>query len=147
MAKGLALVIDLAKGKQQEAGELLASAQAQLARAEEQLQQLSSYRAEYQQRFQQNSGRGVSIHSLLDGQQFMRQLDRAISAQADEVFHKENLVAQARSTWQDAARYRQSLEQYHEQQLQRAAHKREKREQRLLEDSYVARQFMADLDD
>jgi flagellar FliJ protein len=147
MAKGLALVIELAKGKQQEAGELLASAQAQLARAEEQLQQLSSYRAEYQQRFQQNSGRGVSIHSLLDGQQFMQQLDKAISAQADEVFHKENLVAQARSTWQDAARYRQSLEQYHEQQLREAAQKREKREQRLLEDTYVARQFMADLED
>jgi flagellar FliJ protein len=73
--------------------------QDRLATAERQLAELRRYREEYA--LGRHAG-GMSVHALLNRQQFVDRIDGAISQQLGEVARRQRLLDQAGQAWREA---------------------------------------------
>ncbi len=100
----LDILLDLARQQLDDAALGLRNAADKLRLAQEQRQQLDSYRHDYQQRAQQSLGAGVSASNYRNFVQFLETLDNAISLQNKTVSQLEDAMAHARSTWQQKKR-------------------------------------------
>lgn len=90
--------VDQAHHKAEDALAKLATQQQQLARAEQQLDELTRYRNEYAA-----AGDGaVSVQALQNRQQFVARIDQAIAQQAAEIDRQHRRLDHARDHWVQA---------------------------------------------
>ena len=111
-------LVDLAEDRSQNAAQALARLTQAWQNAENKLNQLRGYLAEYNARLQQQAQTGFSISQLRDFQAFILKLEMAIRAQAEEVEGCKARWEHGQAEWQ--ARERevkayQTLRQRHEQ--------------------------------
>lgn len=111
-------LVDLAEDRSQSAAQALARLTQAWQNAENKLNQLRGYLAEYNARLQQQAQTGFSISQLRDFQAFILKLEMAIRAQAEEVEGCKARWEHGQAEWQ--ARERevkayQTLRQRHEQ--------------------------------
>jgi flagellar protein FliJ len=90
---------DQAKQRSEDAVLRLADQQQRLAKAERQLAELRGYRQEYAN---PAGASGLTVGALLNRQQFVERIDRAIAQQALEIERQQRLLEQARAQWRDA---------------------------------------------
>lgn len=96
-AKRLQPAVDLAHKKTEDALAALATQQQQLARAEQQHQELQRYRNEYAA-----NGGAQSVTALLNRQEFVARIDQAIAQQAAEIERQQRRLGQVRDLWRQA---------------------------------------------
>jgi len=89
---------DQAKQRSDDTLAQMAAQQAQLARAETQLAELTRYRDEYAV----SNGGAMAISALLNRQTFVERIDRAIIQQLVEVGRVKRSYEQGRNRWQQA---------------------------------------------
>lgn len=89
---------DQARQRSEDAVLKLAEQQQTLARAERQLAELRGYRQEYAM----EAGGGMSVNALLNRQQFVERIDRAIAQQAHEIERQRRLLEHVRRQWHEA---------------------------------------------
>jgi len=90
---------DQARQRSEDAVLKLADQQQRLAKAERQLAELRGYRQEYAA---PPSVGGLTATALMNRQQFVERIDRAIAQQALEIERQRRLLDQARGLWRDA---------------------------------------------
>lgn len=90
---------DQAKQRSEDAVLKLAEQQQRLAKAERQLMELRGYRQEYAN---PPSAGGLTATALMNRQQFVERIDRAIAQQTIEIERQRRLLDQVRSQWRDA---------------------------------------------
>lgn len=90
---------DHARDKRETATQRLADQQQRMQLAEHQLGELQRYRAEYAL---DASGAGMTVAALLNHQQFIERLDKAIQQQDFEVQRQRRLLDQASIDWRAA---------------------------------------------
>jgi flagellar FliJ protein len=93
-------LINLAEDKSQAAAQALARLKQAWQEAENKLQQLQGFLAEYNQRLQQQAQTGFSISQLRDFQAFILKLELAIRAQVEEVERCRIRWQQGQEEWQ-----------------------------------------------
>lgn len=135
MAKStqLDLVLDLAKNLEDEAGQQLRDAQAQLEREKIQLVELQSYYQGYEQAFSQRI-RGIKAASLMRDRAFLNQLSQLQKQQIQAIERASQLVNHKRNAWLEAHSKAQSLQELIDRQRRQADRELDKREQKLLDD-------------
>ncbi|KRE90914.1 flagellar export protein FliJ [Frateuria sp. Soil773] len=89
---------DQARQRSEEAVQKLAEQQQALAKAERQLSELRGYRQEYAV----EAGGGMSVSALLNRQQFVERIDRAIAQQLHEIERQRRMLEHARGQWREA---------------------------------------------
>jgi flagellar FliJ protein len=109
--KQLDRVALLAKTAEVKAADALAQKQREFQKSSQQLQQLEGFRSEYELRLKAMSGNGISVRQLQDYQQFLGNLNRAISQQSDEVERDGVQVQSEREHFIERSLRRDSLEQ------------------------------------
>jgi flagellar protein FliJ len=95
---------DLAHDRQEAAMQRLAEQQQKLAKAEQQLEELRKYRAEYAE-----TQGGVSVSALLNRRQFVERIDQVIAQQVSEVARQRRYLDGARNQWREAHAREQAL--------------------------------------
>ena len=95
-----------AREMRETAAQRLAEQQERLRAAEHQLSELRRYRAEYAL----DSAAAVSVSALLNRQQFVERIDRAIAQQLLEVERHGRLLEQAGANWRAAHARERALE-------------------------------------
>jgi flagellar FliJ protein len=95
---------DLAHDRQEAAMQRLAEQQQKLAKAEQQLDELQKYRAEYAE-----AAGGVSVSALLNRRQFVERIDQVIAQQINEVARQRRLLDGVRNQWREAHAREQAL--------------------------------------
>lgn len=122
----------LAEDKSEGAARLLARFKLAWQEAQDKLDLLQGYRAEYGQRMRQPDGQAFSIQQLRDFQAFIAKLEVAIEAQMKEVASARQQWERAQAEWgereREANAYR-TLRQRHEQTERKAEEKRDQRTQ------------------
>ena len=91
--------VDQAKHRSEDAVLQLADQQQRLAKAERQLAELRGYRQEYA--LEAGAG-GLTASALLNRQQFVERIDRAIVQQSTEIERQQRLLEHARAQWRAA---------------------------------------------
>lgn len=89
---------DQARQRSEDAVQKLAEQQQALARAERQLAELRGYRQEYAM----EAGGGMSVNALLNRQQFVERIDRAIAQQVQEIERQRRQLEHVRTQWREA---------------------------------------------
>lgn len=90
---------DQAKQRSEDAVLKLAEQQQRLAKAERQLMELRGYRQEYAN---PPGAGGLTATALMNRQQFVERIDRAIAQQTIEIERQRRLLDQVRGQWRDA---------------------------------------------
>lgn len=90
--------VDQAKQRSEDTLAQMAAQQTQLAKAENQLTELTRYRDEYAVA----NGGAMAISALLNRQVFVERIDRAIVQQGTEISRLNRLCEQGRQRWQQA---------------------------------------------
>ncbi|NUO73686.1 MAG: flagellar export protein FliJ [Frateuria sp.] len=90
---------DQAKQRSEDAVLKLAEQQQRLAKAERQLAELRGYRQDYAA---PPAAGGLTATALMNRQQFVERIDRAIAQQMLEIERQRRLLEQARGQWRDA---------------------------------------------
>jgi len=95
---------DQAKQRSEDAVLKLAEQQQRLAKAERQLMELRGYRQEYSNQISANppSAGHLTATALMNRQQFVERIDRAIEQQTVEIERQRRLLDQVRGLWRDA---------------------------------------------
>jgi len=133
-AARLAPVVEMAERAEREAARQMAHMQGLLARAEAQLGELESYRADYQQQWITEGSKGVSGQWLMNYQRFLSQLETAIGQQLQSInWHRQNLE-KARAIWQQRYARVEGLRKLVQRYLDEARAAEDKREQKLLDE-------------
>ena len=133
-AERLAPVVEMAERAEREAARQMAHMQGLLAKAETQMNELESYRADYQQQWISEGSKGVSGQWLMNYQRFLSQLETAIGQQLQSIdWHRKNLE-KARETWQQRYARVEGLRKLVQRYLDEARAAEDKREQKLLDE-------------
>lgn len=104
-------IVHVAQKKEQEAARRVGEARGELARREQQLEELKQYRDEYAQRFDSEGQQGgVSSASLLSYRRFLAQLNTAIEQQGLVVEQARGFVRQRIAEWQETRSRLQAME-------------------------------------
>lgn len=105
-------VIELAERKRDEALAALSAARRELQAAQEQMDQLTAYANEAQQRWQARCASGVDAAWLMHHRQFMAKIDHAIDFQTGVLAQKRHQIDQAQRQVHEAERELATLRQY-----------------------------------
>ena len=142
MAKDqLAVVQRLAERHEKEAGARLSSAQAALASAENQLKQIFDYRHDYHRLATGDSGNLIDTHRLQAARHFLSELDKIARKQRSIIGQAELALEQQQMSWVDAKRRHMAIDKLRKQRRKEQQVADEKREQRELDDLFVARKL------
>jgi len=98
-AERLQPAADQARQRSEDAVQRLAEQQQALIKAERQLAELRGYRQEYAL---DEGGGGLSVAALLNRQQFVERIDRAIAQQQREIERQRRMLEHARAQWREA---------------------------------------------
>lgn len=124
-AQRLQPAADQAHQKTEDALAHLANAQQQMAKAEQQLGELTQYRREYAA-----AGNGAqNVSALLNRQQFVARIDQAIKQQAVEVERQRRRLDQVRAAWRSAHARESALDTVIAQHVEHERRAEERREQ------------------
>ncbi len=121
----LAPAADHAREKREAAAQRLAEQQKRLQAAEHQLSELRRYRSEYAL----DGAAAVSVSALLNRQQFVERIDRAIAQQLLEVERQRRMSEQAGASWRDAHARERALDSVIGQAREQERRSEERREQ------------------
>ncbi|MCG5499526.1 flagellar export protein FliJ [Ectothiorhodospira lacustris] len=131
-SKRMEPVVQVADNRQQLAAQRLGQSQQALEDRMARLEELSSYRDEYAQRFESQSGAGMTGVSVRDYRLFLHRLNEAIEQQARMVAAARHELEMSRGRWVEASGKTKALnrvvEQF-QQEERRAADRREQAEQ------------------
>lgn len=122
---------DQAKQRSEDAVMKLAEQQQRLAKAERQLAELRGYRQEYAQT---PAAGGLTVSALLNRQQFVERIDRAIAQQTVEIERQHRLLAQARTQWRDAHAREAALDNVIDRYREQERQSEERREQNEIDE-------------
>ena len=128
----LQVVLDLENRREKAALEVFQSAQAELQRQQERLDELERYHEEYQQQLRGNTNRTMAASQLQAGQQFISQLAAAIAQQQRQVDHYRERADEARDEWRKAWERREGMARYIE-----TCRERERREDERIDQKAV----------
>lgn len=117
--------VEQARQRSEDALLQLAAQQQRLARAGQQLDELQRYRGEYAD----NGGGSLTVGALLNRQQFVERIDRAIAQQQAEIARLQQRLAESRGHWQQAHARESALDSVVEQYREQARQAEERREQ------------------
>jgi len=117
--------VDLAHQRSEDALAELARQQQQLAKAEQQLEELERYRSEYAI----GGAEALSVSALLNRQGFVEKIDHAIRVQVAEVARQKRLLERVRDHWQQAHARESALDTVVAQQLEHERRAEDRREQ------------------
>lgn len=136
----LAMLIELAQNKTDEASRRLGQLQRAQIGAAEKLEMLIHYRQEYYDQLQSQMQGGLPSSSWRNFQHFIATLDSAIEQQRAVASQADSRLAHGRSDWQQNKRRLSSFDTLAERARQQQAQLANKREQRS-SDEHAARQF------
>ncbi len=92
---------NLASRHEQQAARTLGQSRSQLGQKQGRLQELFTYRDEYQQRFRREAENGIGVTRLQAYHSFMQQLDEAINQQHLQVEQAEQACSTVRAQWRE----------------------------------------------
>ena len=136
-----AVVQQIMKRQETEAGVRLSSAQGALADAESQLKQIVDYRQEYYRLATGENGNVTDTSQLQAARYFLSQLDKIARQQRSTAQQAERALEQQRIAWADAKRRLTAIEKLQSQRKKKHQIADEKQEQRALDDLFVVRQL------
>ena len=136
-----AVVQQIMKRRETEAGLRLSSAQSALADAESQLKQIIDYRQEYHRLATGENGNVTDTSQLQAARYFLSELDKIARQQRTTAQQAERAVEQQRIAWADAKRRVTAIEKLQSQRKKKQQIAGEKQEQRALDDLFVIRQL------
>lgn len=125
---------EIAQKEVDAAADRLAAANRQLQGAQQQLQQLQTYRKEYLEKLSRQLAAGLDAEAHRNFQRFMRMLDGAIAGQEHAVQLAEQAVAQQRGLWQQGQKKKLSYEVLSDRAEQKATQAERKKEQKLMDE-------------
>lgn len=131
-------LIDLAEERSKLAAQELQRLRQLWSEAEQKLEQLKSYLAEYQARLTGQVAAGMPVARVLDFQRFIAKLERAIHAQLEEVARRREQWETAQRSWMEREREVKAyhaLRERHAQEVRRA----ENRSDQRLQDEFAHR--------
>lgn len=132
-------LIDAAQQQVDDAARTLAEAINRHTAAQQQLDMLATYRAEYQTALGSHSQSGVSITRLNNHRQFIDKLDTAIRQQQDVVHQAQLQVSHYQREWQARHRKLKSFDTLAHRERQRESARHAKQEQHLLDEQATQR--------
>jgi flagellar protein FliJ len=103
-------IIEIKSAQEKKSLEALGASQRKLLAAQAQVENLKNYQQEYQGRFNQLGGGGISVLKLQEFRSFMDKLDRAISGQEQSLRECEIDLMTKRKTWEAMHHRTQSLQ-------------------------------------
>ena len=130
---------NLAENAESKAAQQLGESQQTLQQEQQRLNDLITYRQEYLQRFNDSGKVGMSGSQLQQYQNFINQLDTAISQQRQRLEDLSMQCQQAREHWQQKHNRTQALDKTIERFQSQERHQENKKEQREVEDNYQSR--------
>ncbi|MEC8159229.1 MAG: flagellar export protein FliJ [Pseudomonadota bacterium] len=136
-----AVVQQIMKRQETEAGVRLSSAQGALADAESQLKQIVDYRQEYHRLATGENGNVTDTSQLQAARYFLSELDKIARQQRITAQQAERALEQQQIAWADAKRRLTAIEKLQSQRKKKQQIAGEKREQRALDDLFVVRQL------
>jgi len=108
--KSLAIVIDLATRKRDEAGKMVAAAMRDLNQAQLQLQQLTDYAADGEAKWRERAATGVSVALMQHQRAFAEKIQQAVDFQATVIEQKQNALEATRQNLQEKEQTLATLE-------------------------------------
>jgi flagellar FliJ protein len=123
-------VVELAQKRRDEALGRKAQLQREMAQAQDQMQQLSTYADEAQARWSQRSSTGVHAQVLHHHRQFMHKIDHAAAFQRGVLGQRQAQIDQAQQQVHVAERDLAGLRRYTERKVQALLHSAQRQEQK-----------------
>ena len=140
----LEIVQTLAERHEKEAGGRLSSAQADVASAQSQLNQVLDYRVDYYA-LATGSGKGaIDTSQLKTARHFLSQLDSIIGRQQVTLQQNERQLEQFRTAWIEAKRRLTAIQKLRQSRATERSKVEEKVLQRLLDDLFVSQSVISD---
>jgi len=130
-ASRLAPAADHAREKREDAAQRLADQQGRMQAAEHQLSELHRYRGEYAIGDQ---AQGMSVSALVNRQQFLERIDKAIAQQQFEVERQRRLLDQVGNAWRTAHARERALDSVIGQYREQERKSEERREQNEIDE-------------
>lgn len=129
--KQLAIVLEMANKKEQEALKVYSQAEQQLTQLKQQMESLTQYKADYLQQMKPENSQQVTATKLMQLQGFLTKIDQSIFQQRD-VIAKASLAVDARKkVWAKAKQYCDSIIFLIDKQNNESAIREDKQQQKL----------------
>jgi flagellar FliJ protein len=103
-------IVEIKAAQEKNSLEALGASQRKLLATQAQVESLRKYRQEYQDRFRQLGGVGISVVQLLEFRSFMDKLDQAIAGQEHSLSECETDLMMKRKIWEGLHHRTQSLQ-------------------------------------
>jgi flagellar FliJ protein len=103
-------IVEIKAAQEKSSLEALGASQRKLLTTQAQVESLRKYRQEYQDRFRQLGGVGISVVQLLEFRSFMDKLDQAIAGQEHTLSECETDLMMKRKIWEGLHHRTQSLQ-------------------------------------
>lgn len=140
----LEIVQTLAERHEKEAGGRLSSAQADVASAQSQLNQVLDYRVDYYALATGSDKGAIDTNQLKTARHFLSQLDSIIGRQQVKLQQNERQLEQFRTAWIEAKRRLGAIQKLRELRATERSKVEEKVLQRLLDDLFVSQSVRSD---
>lgn len=124
------LLIQLAQNQHDAAARELGQVQQNLARAQQKLEQIENFLAEYRAQRVTRGMQGMNVTQWYDFQKFIERLETAVEAQEKEVEFCQQVCEEARARWQMARQKLKAMELLKEKEIMREQQKIAKQEQK-----------------
>jgi flagellar export protein FliJ len=140
----LEIVQTLAERHEKEAGGRLSSAQADVASAQSQLNQVLDYRVDYYALATGSGKAAIDTNQLKTARHFLSQLDSIIGRQQVTLQQNERQLEQFRTAWIEAKRRLTAIQKLRQSRATERSKAEEKVMQRLLDDLFVSQSVISD---
>lgn len=140
----LEIVQTLAERHEKEAGGRLSSAQADVASAQSQLNQVLDYRVDYYALATGSGKDAIDTNQLKTARHFLSQLDSIIGRQQVTLQQNERQLEQFRTAWIEAKRRLTAIQKLRQSRATERSKAEEKVMQRLLDDLFVSQSVISD---
>ncbi|MEB0041431.1 MULTISPECIES: flagellar export protein FliJ [unclassified Pseudomonas] len=130
----LAPVVDMAEKAERAAVQRLGHFQGQVKLAETKLGDLERFRTDYQMQWIEKGATGVSGQWLMNYQNFLNQLETAVSQQRQSLSWHQTNLDKARGAWQQCYARVEGLRKLVQRYIDEARQLEDKREQKLLDE-------------
>ena len=140
----LEIVQTLAERHEKEAGGRLSSAQADVASAQSQLNQVLDYRVDYYALATGSGKAAIDTNQLKTARHFLSQLDSIIGRQQVTLQQNERQLEQFRTAWIEAKRRLTAIQKLRQSRTTERSRVEEKVMQRLLDDLFVSQSVISD---
>ena len=140
----LEIVQTLAERHEKEAGGRLSTAQANVASAQSQLNQVLDYRVDYYALATGSGNTAIDTNQLQTARHFLSQLDGIIARQQTTLQQREVQLEQFRNAWIEAKRRLTAIRKLRESRVRERSKEEEKVQQRLLDDVFTSRKVASE---